>query len=111
MQECVLCEEYITNPLCPDCIADQVSTWLREVKPELVEELRKETKKLTLSIFNENKCIKCKGFMDICTYCYTEHVFYWLKSQETQSDATNEFVKFFHFDLERKGYSKSITIN
>ena len=111
MQECVLCKENITNPLCPNCISDQVITWLKEVKPEIVEELRQETKKLDLGLFNKNECIKCKGFMDICTYCYTEHVFEWLKKKHTSKNTENEFIKFFHFDLERKGYSKNIAIN
>lgn len=104
MQECVLCEEYITNPLCPECICAQVTDWLREFKPELVSGLVLETSKMSLGLFNENSCIKCSGFMDVCTYCYTKHILEWLKTQKVTETRMSEFITFFHFDLEKKGY-------
>ncbi len=110
MQECVLCKEYITNPLCPSCISEQVKDWLGEKKPELINELSQETEKMTLGKFNENECIKCKGFMDICTYCHTEHILDWLKMKDMPQSEIEEFVKFFHFDLERKGYTRNFQI-
>ena len=111
MQECVLCEEYITNPLCPTCISEQVIDWLGERMPNLVKEFKQESVSLSLGLFNNNSCIKCKGFMDICTYCYTEHVLEWLQSKNVSEDLISEFLRFFHFDLERKGYSKNLELN
>lgn len=110
MQECVLCRECITNPLCSSCVDVQLLDWLGEVSPSLLRDFVVESK-LDLGVFNNNACIKCRGFMDVCTYCYTEHVLSWLKSKNVSSALEEEFVRFFHFDLERKGYSKNYALN
>ncbi|MCC7575007.1 hypothetical protein KO361_05425 [Candidatus Woesearchaeota archaeon] len=103
MQECVLCEEYITNPLCPECIGAQIKTWLLEAKPELIDLLDLETSKLSQHLFNKNFCISCKKDMDVCSYCYTEHVLEWLEDKLSK-ELLSDFVKFFHYDFHRKGY-------
>ncbi|MFP4568247.1 MAG: hypothetical protein ACLFN8_04855 [Candidatus Woesearchaeota archaeon] len=105
MEECVLCNEYITNPICPECIGVQVKTWLFEVRPDLVKDLDVETLKFSQKIFKENACISCKGYMDICSYCFTEHIFEWLEPLLEQDDLSL-FVKFFHYDFFKKGYFK-----
>ena len=103
MEECVLCKEHITNPLCPECVGEQVKTWLFEVRPDLVSALDIETSKMSLGLFNNNTCISCKKHMDVCTYCYTEHVFEWIGPLVEKNDLS-EFLRFFHYDFHRKGY-------
>ena len=103
MQECVLCREHITNPLCPECIGEQVKSWLFEVRSDLVSGLDIETSKLSLGLFNNNACISCKKHMDVCTYCYTEHIFEWLEPLVNKEELS-EFIRFFHYDFPRKGY-------
>ncbi len=103
MQECVLCREYITNPLCPECIGEQIKVWLGETKPSLVKELDIETRKLSQRIFNNNTCILCNCHMDVCSYCYTKHIFEWLEDL-LEKEHLAEFIKFFHYDFFHKGY-------
>jgi hypothetical protein len=110
MQECVLCEEYITNPLCPECVGEQIKTWLAETKPDLVSLLDIETRKMSQHVFDENHCISCKKDMDVCTYCYTEHILDWLEDKLPKENLS-QFVKFFHYDFHKKGYFEKARIN
>ncbi len=105
MPECVLCREAVTNPVCPDCLAEQIAAWLGEREPGLIAELRLKTRQMSMHLFDEDKCVICFKGMDICAYCYTEHIFDWLKTTKN-SELVNGFLSAFHFDLERKGYVK-----
>ena len=39
-EKCLICDEAITNPVCPDCLERQVCCWADERKPSLVPVLK-----------------------------------------------------------------------
>jgi hypothetical protein len=91
--ECMLCKEPVTNPVCQDCLAQAVEQWLHEAAPQKVESLRAETEYIKGR--DGVPCIRCKQLFEVCTYCYTKHIFNWLADGELQL----EFLEFFNFDL------------
>jgi hypothetical protein len=91
--DCVLCYEPVTNPVCQDCLAEAIEQWLWEVAPERVDGLHEETRIIRAA--DGIGCIRCHKHFSVCTYCYTKHIFNWLRNTELQL----EFVEFFNFDM------------
>ena len=102
--KCILCREAITNPICASCLEAQISTWLNEINPDLVLELKEKTKDISFGFNSVDTCILCNKKMDVCAYCYTEYIFNWLVN--TNKDLAKRFITYFNFDLEHKGYHK-----
>ncbi|MBU1201001.1 MAG: hypothetical protein KJ583_07555 [Nanoarchaeota archaeon] len=94
MNECIVCREVITNPVCVECIEMEIQTWLYEVKPELVEELNRVTDEINFK-FGDTSCILCKEDMSVCTYCYIHHILTWL---EKHPYLIGEFKRLFNFN-------------
>jgi len=101
---CVMCGQQITNPLSPERLAEQMTTWLVETKPELIEALNNKSEEIIPCVQGEDTCIVTGRRMDLCTYCYTEHIFDWLVEINVSKPLLTEFLTFFHFDEGRKGY-------
>ena len=96
MTKCVSCEETITNPLCPSCLAEGVTQWLMEKRIYHVVSKYKG--------FSEDSCIKCNASIDLCSYCFTKHIYEELKDAKIDRKILTEFLTFFHLDLGKKGY-------
>lgn len=96
MSECVMCEEIVTNPLCLDCVNKGIEQWLSE----------NDLPSFELGLFGTEQqgCIRCNKSIDVCLYCHTKQVYEWLKTQKTDKNKLAEFIEFFHFDLDKKGY-------
>jgi len=94
MEECVLCEEIITNPICIDCVENEMEMWLVERRPSLIGELQTKTNEINLSHRGTN-CIICKNDMSICTICYRKHIFTWISRYP---ELLSEFKVFFTLD-------------
>lgn len=94
MEECVLCNEVITNPVCMSCVETEMKVWLQERKPDLIEELKTKTFELALDL-GETNCVLCKNNMSVCTFCYTQHIRSWLKEYP---ELLEEFKIFFSFN-------------
>ena len=95
MHECVVCDEAVTNPICPKCIETEIVTWLHEFRPELIDELREVTDEI-LTEEGSTQCILCKDKMAVCTFCYTQHIKNWLKNYPL---AKKEFRTFFNYGI------------
>ena len=104
MSECVLCQEYVTNPVCSECLGKGVGQWLQENFPEKVVDFKALTKNIPKGTYEDDRCIKCQKKMSVCTYCYTEEIFTWLVANKTHKDILKQYMKFFNFDLGHKGY-------
>lgn len=93
-EECVLCRESITNPICPDCLANEMAEWVF-ARAKIVE-LVKDEAKLTKS-FNHGitKCIKCNKAFSVCTYCFTENVLDSITAKAPE--LVSEYLTFFNF--------------
>ncbi|MCF7866499.1 hypothetical protein K9M18_03650 [Candidatus Woesearchaeota archaeon] len=106
MGACVTCGQQITNPLCPERLAEQMSVWLAETKPELMVALNNKTEDFLNRPSGDDFCVVTGKRMDICPYCYTEHIFDWLVSLKLGFNILEEYLIFFHFDEGRLGYWK-----
>ena len=108
MGACVLCKEQITNPLGPQRLTEEMTTWLAESRPELITEFKEDaTTFLNRKIFTPNDYCIIKGKpMNVCAYCFTEHVFHWLEEQQADAPLMKEYITFFDFDITKQGYVK-----
>lgn len=104
MGNCVGCDQQITNPLSPERLAEQMKTWLAETKPNLIKALEDKTEEFLPMHIGEDRCVVTGKRMDVCPYCYTEHIFNWLVSLKLDSSILAEFMTFFHFDEGKLGY-------
>lgn len=104
MGACVECGQQVTNPICPERLAEQMTTWLLETRPELIGAFNDKTEEILPQTNMEDKCVITGKKMSLCPYCYTEHIFYWLRSINLDKDLLKEYLTFFHYDGERLGY-------
>jgi hypothetical protein len=107
---CDICGQAVTNPLCPVCLTTEIEAWLT-LYPDLRSSLKPRLHKYLIRIkdrANEStQCIRCNNKRaSICPYCFTEHVLNELKKLHSNKIVLREFLQFFNFDLEHKGYSK-----
>jgi hypothetical protein len=110
MTTCVMCEETITNPVCPDCLHSGVRQWLVEqqetrLAQTVLDITIADVKNLQHRALVEDStlCIKCNRSMNVCTYCYTKDVFDVIKSKPL---LVAEYMMFFNFDLEHMGWEQ-----
>jgi ferredoxin len=96
-----VCEEVVTTPLCPSCVQEAVQEWLQYDAPELLDELAQFSENTTFSL-TSTTCIKCKRYVNVCPYCYTQRLHDWLTAWPKLEE---RFLEFFNFDLWGQGYS------
>ncbi|MBS3081276.1 hypothetical protein J4221_07435 [Candidatus Pacearchaeota archaeon] len=110
---CDVCSEAVTNPICPFCLAAEIDVWLT-LYPDLRKKLMPKLNKYLNNISNRittygTLCIKCnKRQAFVCTYCFTEYVLIELNNLDVGNFIIKEFIDFFNFDLNYKGYYKEI---
>lgn len=105
MGACVQCKEQITNPLSPERLTEQVTTWLGESRPELAKAFAQESENFMVTTVDANDhCIVNQNKMSLCAYCFTEHIFNWLVTQELSAELMQEYVTYFNYDVTDKGY-------
>jgi len=107
---CSICYEPISNPICPVCLTTQLDAWLtlypnyHQLKKILIPKIRKFIRN---HISETSICIKChKNQASICPYCFTEFILDTLREINVSREMLKEFLVFFNFDLEYKGYYK-----
>ncbi|HLC75083.1 MAG TPA: hypothetical protein VJH88_04485 [Candidatus Nanoarchaeia archaeon] len=91
---CVVCEEVITNPICPDCLARQMRAWLSEVKPALAGTIDGGY------VPGETNCLFCSKDMGICAHCYSRDVYEQLMLSDEK--IAKEFMARFDFELRKE---------
>lgn len=107
MGDCVLCKEQITNPLGPQRIEEEIATWLHESKPELLNKFFSVSDEIIPSKVESNDfCIVKGNPMNICAYCYTEHILRWLMGIKSEQSLIEEYFTFFDFDGQHLGYTR-----
>ncbi len=91
---CIQCDEPITNPICPDCLAKQMRAWLSEIAPSLSKEIS------GFGMDGEIACIFCGNSMSICAHCFSKDIYEQLKEKDAK--IAREFMSRFDFDLRRE---------
>ena len=72
--ECVLCEEVITNPICLDCLKQEIKEWLVDRNPKLLDTVDAVSMAFRSYTHEGNKCVICGQGMNICSHCYTKEM-------------------------------------
>ena len=88
---CIVCQEIITNPLCSNCLGDQMRVMLGERDKELADAI------ITSSVEGDINCIKCSNPMGLCAHCFCRDVYDYL--DEKKHPLAKEFMARFDFDL------------
>jgi NAD-dependent dihydropyrimidine dehydrogenase PreA subunit len=86
------------------CLTEEMEAWLADRRPDLVAELKAKADEMWMPI-EKTTCILCNTPMDVCSYCFTEHILQWL---EQYPRLVPEFAKLFNYDLNRKGYATEL---
>jgi len=97
---CVLCDEAITNPICPDCLMKEISLWLNETNPRLMNQMNE-----FMSLFDGftqvvSSCVICGAYMNICPHCFAKEVFDTLRVKDLAT--ASMFLKRFNYELDYK---------
>ena len=91
--QCVECEQVITNPLCPSCLTTQMCVMFGEHDEKLSDVVS------VCSIEGSTRCIKCNSGMGLCAHCFCRDVYEFLDEQK--HPLAKEFLARFDFDLRR----------
>lgn len=106
--ECLSCSEAITNPLCHNCLGEEVKTWLGfypDLKRKFLPLLKKYIQEVNNSAMGAVNCVSCKKKKAaLCPYCFTEGVLSLLKKSKTDKNIIGDFLSIFNFDLKHEGY-------
>ncbi len=81
---CVNCRQAITNPVCPDCMEQEVVEWAVTECRSLVSRLRGTIYKNVTEDNADTKCILCGNRMELCTYCVKKDVLDFLSTDRPE---------------------------
>ncbi|MFT4343150.1 MAG: hypothetical protein ACMXYE_00210 [Candidatus Woesearchaeota archaeon] len=96
--KCVICDEAITNPVCPVCLERQITHWIGEQKPSLVPILQRIGASVMEFTHDNTNCILCESNMNVCPHCYCNEIHAWLQENEHKKIA-ELFAKQFNFEM------------
>ena len=88
---CVDCQEIISNPVCPECLAMQMKIMVSETNSKLAKDIS------ATHIDGESTCIRCGNTMGLCAHCFSKDVYYQLL--EKDENVAEEFLSRFDYEL------------
>ncbi len=88
---CIDCTEIISNPICSDCLGQQMKQVLSEIDPALADKI------LTNNFAGDTHCIQCGNEMGLCAHCFSKDVYEQIK--DLNEKAAEEFLARFDYDL------------
>lgn len=89
---CVECDEVITNPVCPNCLAQKMRIFISQHNKILAKQISGFS-----SEEGETSCILCGKKMSLCAHCFSKDIYEFL--EEKNSELAKEFLNHFDFDL------------
>ncbi len=90
---CVGCDEAITNPICPSCLAKQMREMVSEHNPELAKHIA------GTFVEGETHCIQCGRSMGLCAHCFSREIYEIIA--EKGPEIASEFIQRFDFELRK----------
>ena len=76
--QCVECDEIISNPICSECLAKKMRMVIGQHNPRLATEI------MGIKIPGETKCLFCKEEMGLCAYCFSKDVYEDLREKDPE---------------------------
>jgi hypothetical protein len=106
--ECSSCLEPITNPICHDCLGNQIFSWLNfypNIRKKISPLIKSYVRGVNNNTINSVSCAACsKKKAALCPYCFTEGIFNLLKRSKIDRMVMMDFLSTFNFDLKHEGY-------
>ncbi len=93
-EACIDCQEAITNPVCPNCLAEQMKVFVGETNDGLASYI------YGANIEGSTQCISCQQGMGLCAHCFSRDIYCFIL--ENDMLLAKEFKARFDFDLRRK---------
>ena len=87
---CIICQEGITNPICPECLAKEIEYWRPELKTSLAMP----------GSWGKVRCMFCGKGMNICAHCYSKDIYDLIKEEFPW--LAEEFIEKFDFGLKEE---------
>ncbi|MFT4304446.1 MAG: hypothetical protein ACMXYG_07805 [Candidatus Woesearchaeota archaeon] len=100
-KKCIICDEAITNPICPYCLEKQVMYWISERKASLIPLLKKVGESVKEFSHENTFCAVCNNDMNVCPHCYCNEIYTWL-IENNYKELAEEFLESFNFELDYK---------
>ncbi len=94
---CHMCGEAITNPLCQDCLVQEMAEWMLDKDQDLAEELLDVSVLFKPLPYSEVNCAKCSHEIKLCPYCCRNEV---LKLVNLPKDLKKEFKETFKIGID-----------
>lgn len=94
---CRICDEAITNPICKECLEEEMTSWLSDREERLVPVAKIAKDTFVDTNTSRVNCIICKKFMEICPHCYTSEVLMGLKDHKSEN--IENFSRSFNYDI------------
>ena len=91
---CVECEEIITNPICPECLAEGMKIVVQEHDQKLAEQI------VGTEIDGDTTCIQCTKRMGLCAHCFAQDIYEYLQGEN--KEIAKEFASRFDFQIRSK---------
>lgn len=95
-EECAVCLQPISNPVCERCYLKQIDAWLKQIhvtmmpRAFILNHIRKNTSFDTLS---DVRCVLCgRENVSVCSYCFFDKVANILRGL----NLSEEFIQTFH---------------
>ncbi len=88
---CMECDEAITNPLCPECLARGMRVMVGEQNQKLSRQIA------GFSTSGETHCIRCGKEVGLCAHCFSKDIYEFLSGKNKR--IAQEFLGNFDFGL------------
>lgn len=98
-QKCVICDEAITNPICPECLEREIMCWIGEIKPSLIPILMNVGDAVKSYTHDNTSCAICSETMNVCPHCYCFEIFSWL-NENGYKQIGLKFLDQFNYELD-----------
>lgn len=94
LNQCVECDEVITNPICTECLAERMRLVVGEHDALLAQQIQ------GIEIEGGTDCLFCGKSMALCAHCFSRETYEFL--QENNPSLAAEFASRFDFDVRQE---------
>ena len=94
---CIVCNEAITNPICPECLRKEMQYWVFDKNPLLAGLFENKINFRTESYEEGTVCIFCGRKMNMCAHCFCSDALELIKDKSYELG--KEFEEQFNFEL------------
>ncbi|NOZ81383.1 MAG: hypothetical protein GXP63_06965 [DPANN group archaeon] len=96
--QCIVCDEIITNPICPDCLGQQFKAWLGAHRRTLLLKMQKEVYGFGKRDERGTACVICSKPMHVCPHCLAKAAQRVIDGED-DIELQSQFMTHFNWNL------------